>query len=334
MASEAVEQVLREEANSLKRTRYLLIVPLLFILFTLWSKPFSKPYHSLFQMFIAENFSLWQLVALFFSIGVLVEVVPMFLGEHFYLSRVTPFLFEGKRGSLHHYLMTGAYMVILVIPLLAWGIWTVFFENPLMALLIFLARRKGFLGDVYVDEMLFPVMMWFLSGVLTVLIGGSFSFYPKFKQKVEETLGKPIRELAKPEISWKERLKNMTGWIVFGALLPLYLLGGVSLLVLISLLGAPIGRFGVLISVFPSLTLAIASPLAWKFYKDTHYRRAGHVACVAGGSYIFSAVLGFFVFFFPPTLLQIVAFIIIVTVEAGILFVIGFLLRSKERKTE
>lgn len=46
------------------------------------------------------------------------------------------------------------------------------------------------------------------------------------------------------------------------------------------------------------------------------------------------SVLCLFVFLFPPTLLQIVTFTLSVAVEAGILSVIGFLLRSKERKNE
>lgn len=148
----------------------------------------------------------------------------------------------------------------------------------------------------------------------------------------KQYLGKQVRELPKRKISWKERLRDMAGWIVFGVLIPLYSLGSVFILFFllrIELL-LPFGNLLFIASLVPALTIAIASPLSWKLFKAQRYKAASDVLF---GSAILFALLDLLlplILFFPPSISNIVPFLMGSGFYIVIFLIIGYWLRKKQ----
>lgn len=332
-----VETDVQEEAKRLKRLPsflFLFVFNFLFPLFFFWPGFLADPLLSPLEKFFRERYSPWFLVLFFFSLGAGIIAIPIWISDHLYLTRIAPLIFKGRKGSRRYYLLKIAQSIIGLFPLLSlFVVWFVSSWNPIRALLLFLARRKGYQqgmeGGLLNIEL--AAFYWFLNGFFFIFSVLGFFRYIQFKQMTEQYLGKPVRELPKPEISWTERLKDVGGLLVFGVLVPLFSLGGVFILFFLFWMGLfqLLDTFLLISSLVPGLVVAIVSPVSWKLFKDHRYKTAANVLF---GSAILFAILdliGPLILFFPPSITDVLPFIMGGGFHIVIFCIIGFWLRYK-----
>lgn len=167
-----------EEAHGVSLLLFLSTILLFITPFLLWPGFGSDIPLSPLDIFLLENYPLWFMVLLPFTLGMLVEIVPAQLAGYYFKKVYVPRFKRDPKNP--HRLDSVVLGLISVIPLLIILLLNICFDyNPLgIILLMYLAKLKGYQGKYYWRHMAVNVVLWFSSGV-TLISAVKFFFLSK-----------------------------------------------------------------------------------------------------------------------------------------------------------